>query len=121
MFILLYSILFFIKSFFSKCEQVCSLQQIWSHLLNKSLMKNFILCCAKSFYPIQDVGRQKVCSTILSPETSKNVGIGLQNFLNFSFNQFATMLKHFKATISVTPKLLNFQASKKSVFLVKSF
>ena len=35
---------FFIKDFFSKCEQIRSLLRIWSHLLKKSLMENFIFC-----------------------------------------------------------------------------
>ena len=35
---------FSIKDFFSKCDQICSLLWIWSHLLKKSLMENFIFC-----------------------------------------------------------------------------
>ena len=30
------------KDFFSKCDQICSFLGIWSHLLKKSLMENFI-------------------------------------------------------------------------------
>ena len=30
------------KDFFSKCDQISRKLQIWSHLLKKSLMKNFI-------------------------------------------------------------------------------
>ena len=33
-----------IKYFFSKCDQIRSFLWIWSHLLKKSLMKNFIFC-----------------------------------------------------------------------------
>ena len=33
---------FSIKDFFSKCDQICCFQQIWSHLLKKSLMEIFI-------------------------------------------------------------------------------
>ena len=33
---------FSIKDFFSKCDQIRSFLRIWSHLLKKSLMKNFI-------------------------------------------------------------------------------
>ena len=33
---------FSIKDFFSKCDQICKKLQIWSHLLNKSLMEHFI-------------------------------------------------------------------------------
>ena len=35
---------FFIKDFFSKCDQIRSFLRIWSHLLTKSLMENFIFC-----------------------------------------------------------------------------
>ena len=33
---------FFIKDFFSKCNQIGIFMRIWSRLLKKSLMKNFI-------------------------------------------------------------------------------
>ena len=32
------------KDFFSKCDQIRRKLRIWSHLVNKSLMENFILC-----------------------------------------------------------------------------
>ena len=35
---------FFIKNFFSKCDQIRRKLRIWSHLLKKSLMENFIFC-----------------------------------------------------------------------------
>ena len=35
---------FSIKDFFSKCDQISSILRIWSHLLKKSLMENFIFC-----------------------------------------------------------------------------
>ena len=35
-----------IKDFFSKCDQIRRFLGIWSHLLKKSLMENFILCAA---------------------------------------------------------------------------
>ena len=37
---------FSIKGFFGKCDQICSFMRIWSHLLKKSLMENFIFCAA---------------------------------------------------------------------------
>ena len=37
---------FSIKDFFIKCDQIRSFQRIWSHLLKKSLMENFIFCAA---------------------------------------------------------------------------
>ena len=36
---------FFIKDFFSKCDQIRSFLWIWSHLRKKSLMKNFHFFC----------------------------------------------------------------------------
>ena len=35
---------FFIKNLFSKRDQIRSFLRIWSHLLKKSLMENFIFC-----------------------------------------------------------------------------
>ena len=42
------NIKFSIKNFFSICDQIRSLLRIWSHLLKKSLMKNFIFCAVKT-------------------------------------------------------------------------
>ena len=33
-----------VKDFFSKYDQICRKLRIWSHLLKKSLMENFIFC-----------------------------------------------------------------------------
>ena len=38
---------FSIKDFFSKCDQIRNFLWIWSHLLQKSLMDNFIFCAVK--------------------------------------------------------------------------
>ena len=35
---------FFIRDFFSKCDQIGIFLRIWSHLLKKFLMENFIFC-----------------------------------------------------------------------------
>ena len=35
---------FSIKDLFNKCDQIRRKLRIWSHLLNKSLKKNFIFC-----------------------------------------------------------------------------
>ena len=37
---------FSIEEFFSKCDQIRSFLRIWSHLLKKSLMENFIFLCS---------------------------------------------------------------------------
>ena len=41
---------FCIKDFFSKCSQIRRKLRIWSHLLKKSFMENFI------FWPVNPVG-----------------------------------------------------------------
>ena len=38
---------FSIKDFFSKYDQIRRKMRIWSHLLKKSLMENFILCAVQ--------------------------------------------------------------------------
>ena len=38
---------FSIKDFSSKCDQIRGKLRIWSHLLKKSLMENFIFCAVK--------------------------------------------------------------------------
>ena len=37
---------FSIKDFSSKCDQIHNKLRVWSHLLEKSLMENFIFCAA---------------------------------------------------------------------------
>ena len=41
---------FFIKDFFSKCDQIHRKLWIWSHLLKKSLMKNFSFCAVNTHF-----------------------------------------------------------------------
>ena len=39
---------FSIKGFFSKYDQIRRKLQIWSHLLKKSLMENFVFCAVNA-------------------------------------------------------------------------
>ena len=41
---------FSIKSFFTKCDRILRFLRIWSHLLKKSFMENFIFCAVNIFY-----------------------------------------------------------------------
>ena len=41
---------FSIKDFSSKCDQIRSKLRIWSHLLKKLLMENFIFCAVMAQY-----------------------------------------------------------------------
>ena len=45
---------FSIKDFFSKCNQIRRFLQIWSHLLKKTLVENFIFvqCLFEMYYRI---------------------------------------------------------------------
>ena len=38
------TMVFSIKNFFSKCDQIRSFLRIWLHLLKKSLMENLFFC-----------------------------------------------------------------------------
>ena len=40
---------FSIKDFFSKCDQILSKLRIWSHILKKSFMENFIFCAVNAW------------------------------------------------------------------------
>ena len=40
---------FSIKDLFTKCDQIGRKLQIWSHLLKKSLIENFIFCAVYPF------------------------------------------------------------------------
>ena len=39
---------FSIHDFFSKCDKIRNFLRIWSHLLKKSLMENFIFCAVQT-------------------------------------------------------------------------
>ena len=41
-----------INDFFNKCDQICSFPRIWSHLLKKSLMENFVFCAVLFVYSL---------------------------------------------------------------------
>ena len=43
---------FCIKDFFSKCDQIRTFLRIWSHLLEKSLMEDFIFCAMKLYFRV---------------------------------------------------------------------
>ena len=66
---------FSVKDFFSKCNQICRKQRIWSHLLKKSLMQNFIIFVHCFFWSI----RVKIqCFVADIPENEKEVFIILE-------------------------------------------
>ena len=46
---------FSIKDFFNKCDQILRKLRIWSHLLKKSLMENFVFCAVN--FPAEHLQR----------------------------------------------------------------
>ena len=56
---------FFIKDFYSKCDQIHRKLRIWSHLLENYLMENFILCALGGiFKPIKLLAAQSTAYTL---------------------------------------------------------
>ena len=55
---------FSIKDFLSKCDQIRSFLRIWSYLLEKSLMENFIFLCSTSLYLIDFQSVNRTSSSI---------------------------------------------------------
>ena len=47
---------FSIEDFFSKCYQICRKLRIWSHLLKKSFMENFIFCAV-----LAEINKFRLC------------------------------------------------------------
>ena len=60
------------KDFSSKCKQIRWKLRIWSHLLEKSLMENFIFCAATGlFHAAVNFGKPEIlCFQRESKETS---------------------------------------------------
>ena len=69
---------FFIKDLFSKCEQIRSFLRIWSYLLKRPLMENFMFCAVMTrlfhtlWCSVQKIFSITECSTFL--KTLENMG-----------------------------------------------
>ena len=90
---------FSIKDFFSKCDRICSFLQIWSCLLKKSLIENFIFCAV-------------FLSLLLESSTFRNI----RNFFRvfFLFFEFGgSLLKSFILKV----RKFHSQIYKKNLFL----
>ena len=69
---------FSIIDFFIKCDQIHSFLQIWSHLLKKSLMENFIFCAVRkektksaSVFTFNQITKEDVMKEITDLRISK--------------------------------------------------
>ena len=61
---------FSIEDFFSKCDQIRRKLRIWSHLLKKSFMENFIFCAVNL-----DLNLRKLIQlSLMSFEYNENLG-----------------------------------------------
>ena len=100
---------------FSICPRACSVNfastPSSSDLITlPHIIWHFWINLGRSFLnPIQDGrrGGAKRPPTSFSSVTSTNVGFGPQNFVNFSFNPFPTLMQNFKFVPSASPKLLD--------------
>ena len=55
-----------IKNLFSKCDQIRRELRIWSHLLKKSLMENFIFCAVLLTAQLKNTAVNKMLVAALS-------------------------------------------------------
>ena len=66
---------FSITDFFSKCDQIRRKLRIWSHLLTKSVMENFIFCALC-----------QICIQHLESVLSANFQVNLTKFVFIKLN-----------------------------------
>ena len=64
---------FSIRDFFRKWDQIRSLPRIWSHLLKKSLLENFIFCAVLKLGNIT-VSPEMIKKAVLSLDYTKTAG-----------------------------------------------
>ena len=57
------------KGFFSRCNKIRRKLRIWSNLLKKSIMENFIFCAVRSIFSI-------ICYLLKGLESSITISIG---------------------------------------------
>ena len=92
---------FYIKNFFSKCDQIRRKLRIWSHLLNKFLMENFIFCAViisnlikrlrKKLSEKWQIWQRRI------PQVLRNQNNYIKNFLNL-FSEF--IFRYFYVIVS---------------------
>ena len=73
-------------TFFSNCDQIRSFLRIWSYLLMKSLMKNFIFCAE---------GSQRALRNLTVLHKNKNRYVTLNAFIRVSGLQLMEMTLEF--------------------------
>ena len=69
---------FFTKNFFSKRDQIRSFLRIWSHLLKKSLIENFIFCTVRVIFRHPELFKPLTTNVLHHIETSQLIYIANQ-------------------------------------------
>ena len=97
---------FSIKDYFSKCDQIRSFLRIWSHLLKKSLMENFIFCAVMVVIPTNNNLRKFLIEQVFFDHRATVLG-----FLIFNISCFDVILHTFciKRTIKEFIKFIELQ------------
>ena len=90
---------FSIKDFFSKCDQIRRKLRIWSHLLKKYLMKNFIFCAM----------------TVTDPNHYCKF---LSNWKKYSLLRFLRIWSHLTFTKQILSVKLQFLCSESSMMAI---
>ena len=77
---------FSITDFFNKCDQIRSFLRIWSHLLKKSVMQNFIFCAVYIIWK-ENVVRMAILTSVFSKLWKMNI-LFSWNYLWQCWNQW---------------------------------
>ena len=94
--------MFSIIDFFGKYDQIRRKLQIWSHLLRKSLMENFIFLCSDYFYP-SSLNRKKLAMeydiiTYLSLTNLSIISLAWTSMISTVLNFLRSFLERFERT-----------------------
>ena len=104
------------KDFFSKCDQILSFPCIWSHLLKKSLVENFIFLCSAT--------ANKICHCRQRPDCPLNENCRFECLVcNIAvvIYLFIYWLKHYKyarlCNLQNTKAYLQGQLSYRTIYM----
>ena len=102
---------FSIKDFFSKCGQIWSFLQIWSHLLKKTLMDNFILCAVvlekfkQCNFPSFHTANESIADAVIKQEYIENDTFTTQK-MKFTIKDFFSKCDQIRSFLRIWSHLL---------------
>ena len=106
----------FIKDFFINCDKICSFLWIWSHLLKKSLIGNFIFCAVQETFlspqlqavtciiRLQSVQVEK-CKPSLSLFYEKKCSLFLFSINDFTIDESTLQTTHLQMISEINFKM----------------